>query len=1148
MKRQGTLVLIAMLVAMLVNVAPGQVRPASALSDGVVISQVYGGGGNTGATYTHDFIELFNRGTSPVSLAGWSLQYASAIGTGLFGSSTTLRTELPDVVLLPGQYYLVQEAPGTGGTTPLPTPDLVDGSPIAMSATGGKVALVSTQVPLGCNGGSTPCTDAQLALIIDLVGWDGANFYETAPAPATANTTAILRNEDGCMETDNNAADFVVGTPTPRNTSSPTNICIVGPITPVINEFSASTVGTDVEYVEIYGEPNTDYSDYTILEIEGDVGTASGTIDEVISVGTTDANGLYLASLAANALENGTITLLLVKDFTGALNQDLDTNEDGVFDVTPWSAIVDAVAVNDGGATDITYGLPILTAYYDGLPYAPGGASRIPDGYDTDAAADWVRNDFDLAGIPGYVGTIILGEAYNTPGAPNQAYVPPPEACGDPFTPIYDVQGSDLASPLVETEVAVEGVVVGDFQNNTEPDNGNLNGFHIQDPVGDGDATTSDGVFIYAPGAIDVSVGDRVRVRGVVSEFNGMTEITLSQLWQCSTGHSIEPTEISLPVATIDDFESFEGMLVTFPQDLVIAEYFNFDRYGEIVLTSERHNTPTAVFEPDTDPDSEVQKAIQAYLLDKITLDDGRTVQNPDPAIHPNGEEFTLDNLFRGGDTVTNVTGVIDYSFGLYRIQPTLGADYSNANLRTTMPDDVGGSLKVASFNVLNYFTTIDTGAWICGPSADMECRGADTADEFARQRAKIIAALSTINADIVGLIEIENNIKDTPVADLVAGLNGVLGAETYDYIKTGPIGTDAIKVALIFKPAMVTPVGDYAILDSTVDPRFLDDYNRPVLAQSFLDNSTGGVVTVAVNHLKSKGSDCNAIGDPDLGDGAGNCNLTRTLAAQALVDWLAGNPTGAGDGDSLIIGDLNSYDKEDPINAILEGGYSDLNDYYLGEYAYSYVFDGQTGYLDYALASASLLDQVTGTTVWHINADEPDLIDYDMSFKLPAQDALYAPDPYRSSDHDPVIVGLNLYPPTRFITGGGWIESPVGAITYDPLKTGKGEFAFDAKYVKNYPNPVGVVSYLIGKAGLYFTSDTFEWLVVSGDSAWLYGTGSYNDFTGYRFLLTVLDNSDSFRIQIWDTDGYVVYDNELGAGIFKLPYTLISKGNITFH
>jgi hypothetical protein len=559
-------------------------------------------------------------------------------------------------------------------------------------------------------------------------------------------------------------------------------------------------------------------------------------------------------------------------------------------------------------------------------------------------------------------------------------------------------------------EVAIEGIVVGDFQNNGLPDNGDLNGFHVQeeDAEADADPATSEGIFVFAPGSIDVSVGDKVRVRGAVSEFNGLTEIgDVSVLLQCSTGNAL-PTAagVNLPVASLDDFERYEGMRVTIPQQLYISEFFNFDRFGEIVLTTNRQFQPTASFEPGS---TEAANLALANALSRITLDDGRTSQNPDPAVHPNGGVFDLTNLFRAGDTVQNVTGVLDYSFGLYRIQPIQGALYSSANPRPAQPDAVGGNLKVASFNVLNYFTTIDTGVFICGPAGDQECRGADTPEEFTRQRDKIVAALTAINADVVGLIEIENHPGDVPTADLVSGLNDVLGAGTYDYVATGAIGADAIRVALIYKPASVTPLGTYAILDSSADGRFLDDYNRPVLAQTFQHNTAGGIFTVAVNHLKSKGSDCNAVGDPDTGDGSGNCNLTRKAAAEALVDWLATDPTGSGDADFLIIGDLNAYDKEDPIDVLLAGGYTDLLFHFLGEDAYSYVFDGQLGYLDHALANQDLLDEVTGVTVWHINADEPDILDYDTTFKQDAQDALYEPDAYRSSDHDPVINGLDV-------------------------------------------------------------------------------------------------------------------------------------------
>jgi predicted extracellular nuclease len=404
--------------------------------------------------------------------------------------------------------------------------------------------------------------------------------------------------------------------------------------------------------------------------------------------------------------------------------------------------------------------------------------------------------------------------------------------------------------------------------------------------------------------------------------------------------------------------------------------------------------TPTAVFDPGS---PEAENLAEANLLGRIVLDDGRNAENPDPALHPDGDIFTLDHRFRGGDTLAGATGVLDFAFGDYRIQPTADAEYTEVDERPAAPDPVGGNVKVASFNVLNYFTTLT------GPDA----RGANTPEEFERQRAKIISAITEIDADVVGLIEIENN--EEALADLVEGLNDATEPGRYAAIETGVIGTDVIKVAFAYQPARVTPVGEHAILDSSVDPRFLDDFNRPALAQTFRDNETGGVFTTVVNHLKSKGSDCNAVGDPDTGDGAGNCNLTRTAAAEALVDWLADDPTGSGDDDFLIIGDLNSYDKEDPIDALLAGGYTDLIRAFQGENAYSYVFDGMIGYLDHGLASEGLADEVTGATVWHINADEPDLLDYDMTFKQPAQEALYEPNAYRSSDHDPVIIGLDV-------------------------------------------------------------------------------------------------------------------------------------------
>ena len=372
----------------------------------------------------------------------------------------------------------------------------------------------------------------------------------------------------------------------------------------------------------------------------------------------------------------------------------------------------------------------------------------------------------------------------------------------------------------------------------------------------------------------------------------------------------------------------------------------------------------------------------------------------------------------------------MEWSFGAWRLRPIPDVDYSFAsdNPAPSEPEDVGGTLKVATFNVLNFFTTIDqtpTNSGPCGPSATLDCRGADSAAELERQRAKIVAALAEMDADVVGLIEIQNDAGASTQA-LVDALNAT-PAGPYAAIQTGTIGTDAIKVALIYRPAAVTPVGPFKVLTSAIDPRFIDTLNRPALIQTFEQVGTGERLTVAVNHLKSKGSNCNAVGDPDTLDGQGNCAVTRTNAALALADYLATDPTGSGDPDVLILGDLNSYRRETPITTLIGKGYTDLIEDRIGDEAYSYLFDGQLGYLDHALATGTLARQVTGVTEWAINADEVPLFDYNDTV-LDAGEAsferesgarpLYAPDPLRSSDHNPLVVGLQLTPNTLTVDG----------------------------------------------------------------------------------------------------------------------------------
>lgn len=920
----------------------GSAHPVQASSSGVVISQVYGGGGNTGAPYTHDFIELFNAGSAPVSLNGWSVQYGSAAGS--FGTGASMITALGNVTLQPGQYYLIQEAAGTGTGIPgLPTPDLIAAPAIAMSGTNGKVALVNEITGLNCGISTTPCSDTQMAKIIDLVGFGSANMFEGAAAtPVLSNTTAAIRNNNGCTDTDQNGVDFTAVAPNPRNSASPLNVCSSTPALSI----------NDVTKIE--GDAGTTTFDFTVsLTIPAGAGGVTFDLTTADGTATIVDNDYVTNVLTGQTIPAGGITYT----FSVLVNGDEATEADETFKVTISNVVGAAVA--------------------DGL-----GVGKITD------------DDTDY--------------------------------CATAFTPIYQIQGSGM-SAAVTGNVTTQGVVVGDFETSALG-----SGFYLQDVTGDNDPATSDGIFVFTDNANLVSLGQVVRVTGYARERFGQTTLNSSNsdtaavaaqnVVQCAGSGSVPAVDVTMPFADAAFPERYEGMLVHFPQNLVIAEYFEYDRYGEVVLSlpldgESRPFTGTAIDEPGTAANA---RAL-ANSLRRITLDDNNSKQNPDVLRHPNGLPFSLENRFRGGDTVGNTVGVLGYGFSKYRIFPTGPAEYTSVNPRPAAPEEVGGEIRVSAMNTLNYFVTPDypSGALDnkCGPANNQECRGwdSDEPNELSRQRAKLIEALNGLNADVIGLNELENSTGVEPLADIVAGLPG------YAYINTGTIGTDAIKVGMIYRTAAVTPVGSFKTIDSTVDPRFLETKNRPSLAQTFQVNATGEKFTVVVNHFKSKGSDCNSIGDPDTGDGQGNCSQTRANAAAALVDWLATDPTGSGDHDFIILGDLNSYAMEDTIDAIKAGAddavdtdddYTNLIARYQGTHAYSYTFDGQAGYLDHALASASMAAQVTGATEWHINSDEPDILDYDTTFKPTAQEALYEVNQFRTSDHDPVIVGLALGTP----------------------------------------------------------------------------------------------------------------------------------------
>ena len=574
----------------------------------------------------------------------------------------------------------------------------------------------------------------------------------------------------------------------------------------------------------------------------------------------------------------------------------------------------------------------------------------------------------------------------NTPGAENTT-TPVTDPGGDtgcdaPVVTIGSVQGSGAASPAAGTTVEIEGVVTGDFQV------GGFDGYYMQD-FGDGDPATSDGIFVYAQGGAEVAVGDAVHVKGAVSEYFELTEITPTAVEVCATGaESPAPVELTLPIDPAAR-EPLEGMRVAFREPLTIIEYFEHAQYGQIVLgRAGSTSRPRRSSRAPPGGGARREERRRAHHA-------GRRPQpaEPRPGVAPERSAVHARQPLPRGDLVSNVIGVLDYRFAEWAIQPTQAADHVAANPRTDVPEVAGGT-TVASFNVLNYFTTLGS-------------RGADTQAEFERQQAKIVSAITEIDADIVGLIEIEND--GDAVEDLVDALNAKLGTR-----RTPPS-----------RPACSEPMRSRPP-SSTSRPGSSRSESSPFSTRRSTRASHDAQPARArpdVRRHRDRRRRHRRREPPQVeGSAAPTIRTRATARATAATSargrrrrsrpWLATGPTGAEPGRDLIIGDLNAYDKEDPIRALVTAGYTDLRAQFEGEDAYSYVFDGQLGYLDHALAAPGLVREVVGTAGWTINADESSLIDYDMTYKRAAQDALFAPDPFRSSDHDPVIIGLDLVPP----------------------------------------------------------------------------------------------------------------------------------------
>ena len=577
-------------------------------------------------------------------------------------------------------------------------------------------------------------------------------------------------------------------------------------------------------------------------------------------------------------------------------------------------------------------------------------------------------------------------------------------AAADPIT-IADVQGTGSATPLAGQTVTVEGVVTAYYGAPS-----NYRGLYLEaaDPAAEGPDGASDGIFVYFNTANpEVGVGDLIQVTGVPGEFQDQTQIsaTAAANYTLVTEDVGVPEPVALPDTLLGaDREKFEGMLVQPTGDYVLSSTHELYNFGSLWLSAGKAAvTPTEAADAGSADAAAIASDNNAR---RVLIDDGYSIR-VDAAAHVGEQPYlTKGSVVRLGDTLVPPAEpmVLGYGFGQWRLQPQVPltdaspADYkptfASANPRPDAAPAVGGDVRFGSFNVFNYFTTLR--------SENPDARGAANAAQFAIQKSKIVAALNGLGADIVALEEVQNSVEygepaDTALADLVAGLNAAAGAGTWDYVRTPealaqPGAQDVITTAIIYKPAKADPVGD-----SFADTDDVWDIARKPVAQTFeVGHRT---VTVIANHLKSKSPP--EGGGTEPADGQGFFNAERVAQAHRLVQWVGTIAADDAKGDDVILlGDFNSYGQEDPAQVLTAAGLVDLVPE-RAEGQYTYSFNGALGSLDHAFVTGSLASAITGVGVWGINAAEWS----DRGYAFPAAES---GTPFRSSDHDPVVVGLD--------------------------------------------------------------------------------------------------------------------------------------------
>lgn len=564
------------------------------------------------------------------------------------------------------------------------------------------------------------------------------------------------------------------------------------------------------------------------------------------------------------------------------------------------------------------------------------------------------------------------------------------DICGNDknITPIASIQGESELSEMVGKEVTVRGVVTASWQPETQ-----LGGFFIHSVTDDMDKnpSTSEGLFVVTNEQHPVvKTGELVKITGHVEERSKLTSLArVSTITSCDpVEESPHLVELNLPVQSLNQLEALEGMPVklsaTKGEELTVSGHYNYPRHGYFDISSGRLWTPTQIVKPGHDANRQAMD----NRLNRLQVDDNSQVAEPRPlpfAALQSGPQSSL----RSGSTVAGFNGILGQFHDNYRIQPTAELQLISSSQQPELKEKTDDLIRIASFNVLNFFNGNGAGAGFPTP------RGADNPEQMQRQLKKIVAALSTINADIVGLMELENDGfgQRSAIVQLVEALEKASGK---NYAIAEPraqkIGTDQITVGMIYQPARVSPRSH--ALFTRQGP--FSWGSRPPLAQKFTANNSDKEFTVIVNHFKSKGSCPEDAQSPNSNqnDGQACWNQLRLKSAQQLVEWIQNESLT----NAVLLGDFNAYYQEDPIRYLGEHGFYNPS----GAFDYSYVYDSQAGALDHVFVTDSLEDSIK--QVYHLpfNADEPWIYDY-------RDERYFAEGPFRSSDHDPLVLDLDL-------------------------------------------------------------------------------------------------------------------------------------------